>query len=100
MDAERQDGRLEREMGLDHDDFWRLLPRAAGGHPWHADGDRVRVQVGGGSVEIVLGQTFTRRIALLQLPVTPVTIAWQGLGQEAFRAFLDHFDRHFQRGGG
>jgi hypothetical protein len=100
MDAHRQSGRLEREMGLDHADFWRLLPRAVWDHPWRAEGVRALIRVGEGRVEITLGHTFDRRIALLRLPVTPVTIAWHDLGPEAFRAFLDQFDRHYQRGGG
>jgi len=100
MNASADSGRMEREMGLDHADFWRLLPRAAGAHPWQANGDRVRLEVAGGRVEIELGPQRRRRIAQLSLPVTPVTISWHAVEAEAFRRFLAAFDREYQRGGG
>jgi hypothetical protein len=100
MNAAADSGCIEREMGLDHADFWRLLPRAAGAHRWQADGDRVCIEVAGGRIEIELGSQRTRRIAQLALPVTPVTLTWHGVEAEAFRRFLAAFDREYQRGGG
>lgn len=100
MGAVADSGRIEREMGLDHADFWRLLPRAAGSNRWQAHADRVEIEVAGGRIEIVLGPERTRKIALLALPVTPVTISWHAVAAAEFRRFLDAFDREFQRGGG
>ena len=93
-------GCLEREMGLAHADFWRLLPQAVGDHPWRVEGDRVRVEVDDGRVEISLGTEGERRIALMAIPVTPVTICWEGLARDRFDAFLARFDAYYRRGGG
>ena len=93
-------GCIEREMGLDHADFWRLLPRAVGDLPWQAEGNRAVIEVGTGRVEIDLGPERVRRIALMAIPLTPVTIRWHGLDEAAFLIFLDRFDSHYQRGGG
>ncbi len=92
--------RLEREMGLGHDDFWRLLPQALDGLAWRAEGNRVLVEIDGGRIEIVLGAQGERRIALLTLPVTPVAFAWSGIERPRFAAFLERFDRYYRRGGG
>ena len=100
MAATDDAGCIEREMGLDHADFWRLLPRAVGDLKWRADGNRAVIDVGTGRVEIDLGREGARRIALMVIPLTPVTIRWQGVGKATFDAFLDQFDRHYQRGGG
>ena len=100
MNEAETSGRIEREMGLDHADFWRLLPRAAGANRWQRDADRVRIDLDGGQVEIALGVEGVRRIALMAIPVTPVTITWNGIAPGAFGSFLEAFDRVFQRGGG
>jgi len=100
MPGNADSGCLEREMGLDHADFWRLLPRAVGDRPWRADGHRAVIDVGAGRVEIELGREGVRRIALMAIPVTPVTICWQDVDDVTFSAFLERFDRYFQRGGG
>jgi len=100
MSASADTGCLEREMGLDHADFWRLLPRAVGDRPWRADGHRAVIDLAAGRVEIELGRERVRRIALMAIPVTPVTIRWQGVDKAVFDAFLADFERHYQRGGG
>ncbi len=93
-------GRLEREMGIAHADFWRLLPAAVGDHAWQAEGDRVHINLDGGRVEIVLGEEGERRIALMSIPLTPVTIRWEGVARPRFDAFLARFDAYYRRGGG
>ncbi len=93
-------GRLVREMGLAHADFWRLLPQAVGDCPWRADGTRVGIEVDGGRVEIELGPEGERRIAGLTLPSTTVRFRWEGVARPAFDAFLERFDRYYRRGGG
>jgi hypothetical protein len=93
-------GCIEREMGLDHADFWRLLPRAVDSLAWHGEGRQAVIEVGSGTVEIELGEERVRRIALMAIPVTPVTIRWQGIDAETFASFLERFDSHYRRGGG
>lgn len=98
--SDNESGRLEREMGLAHADFWRLLPQAVGELPYRVDGNRVHIDIEGGVVEIVLGGERERRIALMSIPVTPVTIRWEGLPRARFEAFLARFDSYYRRGGG
>lgn len=89
-----------REMGLTHADFWRLLPKAMGAHPYTIDGDVVHATVDGGQLVITLGQPEVRRIALLRLPYSVVSFTFTGLEESLQLAFKAHFDLHFQRGGG
>lgn len=94
------DIRYSREMGLTHDDFWRLLPRAMGEHQYSRNGNGVKASVHDGSVEITIGPALVRRIALLAIPYSEVSFVFQGVSVEQQQAFKAHFDLHFQRGGG
>ena len=89
-----------REMGLTHSDFWRLLPRAMGDHPYTREGDTVQARVHQGTLTIHLGPTQERKIALLRLPYSVVAFRFEGVHKEQQMAFKTHFDLHFQRGGG
>ena len=89
-----------REMGLTHADFWRLLPRAMGDHPYTVDANAVRATVDGGQLEITLGPPEERRIALLRLPYSVVSFTFTDVEETWQQAFKAHFDLHFQRGGG
>lgn len=89
-----------REMGLDHRDFFRLLPRAMGAHRYTVDGHTVRAELGKGSVEIVIGEEQLRRIALLAIPYALVSFTFRGVTADAQQDFKKQFDLHFQRGGG
>jgi len=89
-----------REMGLTHDDFWRLLPRAMGNHKYEIRGNTVLSSLHEGSLEITIGEAQERRIALLRLPYAEVSFLFKGVTVEQQLAFKTHFDLHFQRGGG
>ena len=92
--------RYSREMGLTDDDFFRILPKAMGEHPYRVDGRTVHGDVNGGTVEIVLGPQQERRIALLALPFAEVSFTFRGVPERERLAFKKHFDLYFQRGGG
>jgi len=94
------DIQYSREMGLTHDDFWRLLPAAMGNHSYERQGNQVHAQVNSGKLTIDLGPTLERKIALLRLPYSVVSFHFQGLEEAEQLAFKTHFDLHFQRGGG
>ena len=98
--GELPDIAYSREMGLTHADFWRLLPRAMGDHPYTIDNNVVRATVDAGQLEITLGQQEVRSIALLRLPYSVVSFAFTGVEEIRQLAFKAHFDLHFQRGGG
>ena len=89
-----------REMGLTHDDFWRLLPRAMGEHSFTREGDQVHAQIHQGRLTITLGPTQRRRIALLDLPFSVVLFKFEGVHKEQQMEFKTYFDLRFQRGGG
>ena len=92
--------RYSREMGLTDDDFFRILPKAMGAHPYRVEGRTVHGEVHEGRVEIVLGPPQERRIALLRLPFAEVSFTFRGVTEPQQQAFKRHFDLYFQRGGG
>ena len=87
-------------MGLTHKDFWRLLPRAMGKHPYEIVGNTVHAKVHGGTLDIQLGEPQERRIALMCLPFAEVSFRFSGISESDQQAFKAHFDLYFQRGGG
>lgn len=93
-------GERVQEMGIDHREFFRTLPRAMCGRPWSRDGLRVAVAVEGGDCAIEIGPERQRSIANITLPVTEVTIRWDGPRDDEIGRLLSDFDRHYQRGGG
>ena len=92
--------RYSREMGLTDDDFWRILPKAMGEHSYRIDGRTVHGNVNAGTVEILLGPSQERRIALLRLPFSEVSFTFRDVTEAEQQAFKRHFDLYFQRGGG
>jgi hypothetical protein len=92
--------RRSREMGLTRAEFLRLLPAAVGQRPYALHGDEVHVEDPAGTILIRLHPTTERRIAGLALPATRVDLVLPDLPESTRRAFLEHFDRYYQRGGG
>ncbi|MBX2837651.1 MAG: hypothetical protein KTR35_12395 [Gammaproteobacteria bacterium] len=88
------------EMGLTHSDFFRLLPKAMGDHPYTITGNVVNADVHDGKLTIDLGPPLIRKIALLEIPYSVVSFTFNGVTEVQQQAFKQHFDLHFQRGGG
>lgn len=91
---------LLREMGLDRAEFLRLLPAAVGHDRYTVSGDAIQIEDPAGTIRIRLHPTRTRQIAGLSLPLTPVEFHFGPLPKGERQRFLEHFDRHYQRGGG
>ena len=91
---------IDKEMGISHREFFRILPGALGTDDYTIDGNQITVGEGNGRLEIILSAETRRRIALLTLPVTHVRLRFVGYGAEQAAAALATFDRAFQRGGG
>lgn len=89
-------------MALDRREFLRVLPAACAGRPYTQAGDAIQVELGAGArLRIELGPTRERRIALLALPATVVTIRAEGpLPPALASAFLRDFENAYRRGGG
>ena len=94
------DIRYSREMGVTDEDFFRILPKAMGAHPYRVEGRTVHGEIDDGHVEILLGPQQERRIALLRLPFAEVSFTFRGVPKAHQQAFKKNFDLYFQRGGG
>lgn len=92
--------RYEKQMGITHAEFFRLLPIALGTDAFTRTPDGVAWHAGPLSGSVILGLESKRRIALLAVPSTPVTIELEGYDDEAAKTFMARFDRAYQRGGG
>ena len=92
--------RLTREMSITHRDFFRLLPRAVNGAPVTRRGNQADIATGAGQVKITLAPESVRKLGLMEFPVTPVTIEFNGFSQTEQAAFLARFDLAYQKGGG
>jgi hypothetical protein len=88
------------EMGLTHAEFFRTLPAALGERLYRIDGASVSIDDQGHKVTIRLSPESVRRIALLQVPITRVEFIFDGHDPEQIEAFMNHFARYYQRGGG
>ncbi|MEE4379512.1 MAG: hypothetical protein V2J55_18660 [Candidatus Competibacteraceae bacterium] len=91
---------VTREMGLTHAEFFRTLARAFAGWRFEIQGTTVTIFEQERLLEITLAPEQERRIALLRLPVTQVKFTFHDYSDGQRSAFLRHFDRYFQRGGG
>ncbi len=90
-----------REMGLSHREFFRSLPAALKGYSYQISDSMVTVMgQSPGSLTITLGPQQERRIAALALLVTQVSFEFSQVTRADIEAFMDNFQRHFQRGGG
>ena len=89
-----------KEMGIEFDDFFRLLPRALESDDFEIAGNRISMGNDTRRMEIVATPGEPRRIALLRMPVTHVEIAFHGYTDAEVEDAMRRFDMHFQRGGG
>jgi hypothetical protein len=87
-------------MGLSHAEFLRSLPAAMSGQSFSVADSTVTVEAGHKRVRIFLDPPQERRIGLLRLPVTWVTFEFDGYAESEVAAFMENFERHYQRGGG
>lgn len=91
---------IEFEMGLTHAEFYRTLPSALQAIPYRQSTDRVIIEYAGGTITILLKPQRQRHIALLSVPYTPVSFAFDNLTETQTSAFMGEFMRYYQRGGG
>ena len=89
-----------KEMGIGHEDFFRILPRALDTDDYEVNGTDIVMRDGEKRFEISLGPEIIRSIALFKLPVTMVTLRLVNYGDADREATLARFDLYFRRGGG
>ncbi len=89
------------EMGISHADFRRIFPRLVSDAESDFDGGRASVRWQDGSRLVVhLSPEGERRIALLRLPTTDLRFEFHAFTASRCAAFMQRFDRAFQKGGG
>ncbi len=92
---------IERDMAITWEEFQRMLPAAVGDVPYRLHDRKIEIELSPRDrVYIALGKTGVRSIASISLPSTPVSFSYSGDQPTLFTAFLERFDRYFQRGGG
>ncbi len=91
---------VEKDMGLSHGEFFRTIASALGTDDFEAWDTGVRLASTGKILEIHLGEQGERRIALLAVPRTLVTLEFTGYVQAEVDAAIKRFDMMFKRGGG
>ena len=94
--------RVERpDRGMTHADFRRIFPRLIEDAE-AVEGDlSQRVQWPDGKVlEVEVSEEKVRKIATLRMPYLDLSFTFQGFSNEQRDAFLERFERAFQKGGG
>ena len=91
---------VEKEMALTHADFFRVIPRALGTEDFEKKPAGVVLEDGDRRLEVSLGPERIRKIAMMEIPASDVTLVFSGYGEEERTAALHLFDRMFQKGGG
>ncbi|MEQ8805965.1 MAG: hypothetical protein RLO05_12010 [Rhodospirillales bacterium] len=91
---------ITKEMALTRAGFFRGIAKALGTEAYAKTADGVVLEQGGGRLEITLGPERRRRIALMEIEIMDVTLAFSGYSEDSRLSALAMFERAFQRGGG
>jgi hypothetical protein len=87
-------------MGISHAELLRLLPGAIAHRPYRLCGRTVLIEDGASRIELRLSAERERQLGALRLPATTLTLLFCGHSEDAVGRFMQHFERHLQRGGG
>ncbi|MBL6959035.1 MAG: hypothetical protein ISR52_08640 [Rhodospirillales bacterium] len=94
---------VEKEMGINEAEFFRNMRRTLEGRDHRVEGTAFILEDNGGDgcrLEVAFEAQPPRTIALLSVPVAKISLTFTGYDKADRQAFVDLFDRHFQRGGG
>ncbi len=89
-----------KEMGINHADFFRILPTALDTTDYQRSATGAVLENGDKRLEISLGPEGKRTIALLSLPVTMVTLRFENYGADELTSAMERFNLYYRRGGG
>ena len=87
-------------MTITHKEFFRLLPAAVRKLNYQVMDNMIAIRDGTGTITIELEDESRRTIASLSLPVTKLSIKFNGFSDADSRIFLKHFALVYQKGGG
>ena len=92
---------VERQMGISHSDFYRILPRIIEGVTITELPAGARLDFADGrALEITLSAEKTRTIALLRVVYIELYFRFTGFDQTGCAGFMARFSRAFHKGGG
>ena len=91
---------IRREMGLGHDELFRILPGAIENRAWSLAGDRITIRDQDRLIQIRVSPETRRKLGALQLPVTHLEFYFEGFTDFANEVFMQRYDLSFRRGGG
>lgn len=93
---------INKEMGITHSEFLRLLPIALRHDNYHVDVDGITITIPEPErqLSIQLSPQEDRVIASIRLPVTNITLEFKGFTEQQQTSFLRQFDNTYRRGGG
>lgn len=91
---------ITREMGLTHKEFFRTLPKVLDGQRYQIADSMITVAEPPRRLTIHLGPEGERRIAMLRLPTTAVSLRFVDYTEAEIDEFMTRFGRYYQRGGG
>jgi len=91
---------INKEMGITHSDFFRTIPRALGSEDYIRSANGIVLETEGQNLEIIIGPEGERRIALMVIPRTEITMTFSGYSDDDIKAAVKRFDMMFKKGGG
>lgn len=91
---------FNRDMGITHADFFRLLPKAINGRAYAVKQNKVFIVERERQVVLSLSPQGERVIASLRLPATRVDFTFSNYSKAEVNQFMAHFELYFRRGGG
>jgi len=91
---------IRHEMAITHKEFFRLLPAAVRKLSYQITDNMVSIRDGAGTITIELEDESRRTISSLSLPLTRLSIRFNGFSDADSRIFLKHFTLVYQKGGG
>ena len=87
-------------MGFSRDEFDRILPSALDNRPFVVESNVVTVQIGGGTMKMVISEQKARKIASLSLPYLDIGFSFEQLSEVDVEEIMRFFELRYQRGGG
>ena len=92
---------FEREMGYSLAEFLHVAQQSfAGKASLRSVEDGVCVETATGRLTLRVLESFQRRLGLMELPVSRVHFAFEGMGERQIQQWLGVLERTFHRGGG
>ena len=91
---------VEKEMGISYRDFFRIIGNALGSDDYVTWSTGVRLVQDDRKLEIQLGPEGQRKIALMVIPRTMVTLAFTNYSDSDVKSAVKRFDMMFKKGGG